>query len=64
MIKIQIKAKFNGETGEYKEFTVYLRFTDGIEPIFVSDKFSNVMDKIHAIKQAIPQTTNHKVEFI
>lgn len=64
MIKIQIKAKFNGKTGEYKEFTVYLRFTDGIEPVFMSDNFSKVMDKIHAIQQAIPQTTNYKVEFI
>lgn len=53
MIKIQIKGKFDGKIGEYKEFTVYLRFTDGIEPVLVTNNFSNVLDKIKAIQQAI-----------
>lgn len=64
MIKLQIKAKWDEKLSKHTEFTVYIRFTDGIEPILVTDDFSKVSEKINAVQSAIPQTTNYRVEFI
>lgn len=62
MIKLQVKAKFYNRN--YTEFTVYLRFTDGIEPILITTNFNEVLEKIADVEQAIPQVTNYDVEFI
>jgi len=64
MIKLQIKAKWDEKLSKHTKFTVYLRFTDGIEPILITDNFGDVVEKVQAVKSAIPQTTNYDVEFI
>ena len=64
MIKLQIKARWDEKLSKHTEFTVYLRFTDGIEPILVTDNFDNALAKIRTVQSAIPQVTNYDVEFI
>ena len=64
MIKLQINAKWDEKLNKHTEFTVYLRFTDGIEPILITDNFDNALAKIRTVQSAIPQVTNYDVEFI
>lgn len=62
MIKIKLKIRHLSEKTD--EFTVYLKFTDGIEPILITTDFGKVLDKITAVKQAIQQVTNYPIEWL
>lgn len=64
MIKLQIKTRFLNDSNKTTEFTVYLRFTDGIEPILLTTNFDKVLAKIEAVEKAIPQVGNYDVEWI
>ena len=36
-------------------YTLYIKFTDGIEPVLMTDDFNAVIDKMEAIQKALPQ---------
>ena len=62
MIKIKVQAEWDENLQKHKNFTVYLRFTDGIEPVLYTDNFDEVTEKIAELQKAIPQTTNYPIK--
>jgi hypothetical protein len=61
MIKIKIQAKFDVKECKHTEFTVFLKITDGIEPILVTNDFNEVLAKVEAVQNAIPQTKAYDI---